>query len=101
MNTKGISREAVIGLNIELSTQELIALKDKCEMINTEIRLATKGRSERKRSILVKTGDIQDLMVFIGKLTGDVLSTTECNAGLFETEDTIAEYNEQALREEV
>ena len=76
-------KEAIVGINLELSTQELIILKDMVEMLQSTINDSKKNF---RNEVRCDETTLNNLVTFTSKLVKGVDSMQECYNKLFDVE---------------
>ena len=76
-------KEAIVGINLELSTQELIILKDMVEKLQSAIN---DSKENFRNAVRCDETTLKNLVTFTSKLVKEVDSMQECYNKLFDVE---------------
>ena len=92
MKTNQILAEGVVGMNVSLSTQELIVLKSR---VITLIKLLEDNnkRETPRRELYINTELISDVANVLSRITYDVLSLEEAELELFGSKEEVKQFN--------
>ena len=83
MNIVNKVKEGIVGISLELSTQELIVLKSTIQDLGKVIKPSSKAFRSQVR---VDNKSLFNLVTFLGKLTKDAISMQDAHDELFSEE---------------
>jgi hypothetical protein len=91
-------KEAAVGINVLLTVQELIILKDTIESFNSVLHRADYQKPAKTQEVRVNLSNLMDITSFLNKLTVGVKSMKECKEDLFRvpmTQDELEQANHE------
>ena len=80
MNKLDLTREGLVGVQVEFDIQELIAIKDKWSMVVAKLAEAQELKHNRVRC---QIQDLEDMNVLMLKIVDGITSTNEVHQRLF------------------